>query len=118
MLAALLSAAMLLPGGLPHQQGAHCLEMAAPVDAHSHAGGHDAVPNNSPDQRPAPCPHCPPARCATQSGCASLLLGVLIEPTSLTAPAPAAPPETSPVLFPAPPIQPPTPPPQDPFRLV
>ena len=117
MLSFLLSAAMLLPGGLPHREGAHCARVAVVVEAHHHAGGHAAVSNNSPDQAPDPCPHCPPARCAAQVGCAFLLIGMLIEHPSFSAPAPAAAPETGPARFPAPPMQPPTPPPQDHFRF-
>ena len=116
MMAVVVAAALLLPGVPRHSLGEHCARVASV--AGQHAGGHHTVPNNTPDHRSDPCPHCPPAQCATESGCASPILGALARPVAPPPIASTALPAQVATRLPPHSTQPPTPPPQVRFRIV
>ena len=117
MVAGLVSAALMLPGALPHRQGEHCTGVVT-SGTQPHAGSHGAMPNNSPDHRQDSCPHCPADRCALQSSCASLIPGLVVQAARLSPVIPAVLPEQDATrLLPAS-REPPTPPPQSLLRFV
>lgn len=117
MVAGILWAALLLPGPIPHRAEDHCA-VAGFVEAHNHRGGHGAVPNNTRNQPSDSCPHCPPARCASESSCISLISAAPIQTVQALLPLPAAVPEQNGARLLKRSTEPPTPPPQGRLRFV
>ena len=116
MVAVVLAVAFLLPGASRHSLGEHCARIS-PAEAGHHGAGHDAPVNNTRDHDSDPCPHCPPAECATAVSCATSIVATL-DPVSAATPLVSAlhPDQLAPRLR-FNPSAPPTPPPQDPFRI-